>query len=85
MALDLPERSTALQAIGYKELFPYFDGRTSLVEAIGEIKKHSRNYAKRQLTWFEHKKVCRWFDYYEGEFEQVAQNAVDYVKSIIKI
>lgn len=43
---------TAAQAIGYKELFPYFRGEISLPEAIERVKQESRRYAKRQLTWF---------------------------------
>lgn len=43
---------TAMQAIGYKELIPYFDGTISLDEAAEQIRKSSRNYAKRQITWF---------------------------------
>ena len=42
----------ALQTVGYKELFQYFEGKTSLSEAIEGIKNNTRNYAKRQLTWF---------------------------------
>jgi tRNA dimethylallyltransferase len=42
----------ALQTVGYKELFDYFDGKVSLDEAVEEIKKNTRHYAKRQLTWF---------------------------------
>lgn len=53
-ALDCKEfrASTASQAIGYKEVLRYLDGHVSLEEAVEEIKKASRNYAKRQLTWF---------------------------------
>lgn len=48
----LPNRElNALNTVGYKELFSYFDGEISLVEAIDKIKQHSRNYAKRQITW----------------------------------
>ena len=43
---------TAAQAIGYKELFPYFRGELSLEEAVENIKRESRRYAKRQITWF---------------------------------
>lgn len=43
---------TAAQSIGYKELFPHFDGETSLEEAVDNIKRESRRYAKRQMTWF---------------------------------
>jgi tRNA dimethylallyltransferase len=42
----------ALQTVGYKELFDYFDGNISLQKAIEEIKKNTRHYAKRQMTWF---------------------------------
>lgn len=49
---DAPKRPTAAQSIGYKELFPYFEGTISLEEAVDNIKKESRRYAKRQLTWF---------------------------------
>lgn len=43
---------TAAQSIGYKELFPYFRGETSLEQAVENIKRESRRYAKRQITWF---------------------------------
>ena len=43
---------TAAQAIGYKELFPYFQGEISLEEAVEAVKRESRRYAKRQITWF---------------------------------
>lgn len=42
----------ALQTVGYKELFDYFEGKYSLEKAVDEIKKNTRHYAKRQLTWF---------------------------------
>ena len=48
----LPSRCTASQAIGYKELKPYFDGALSFEEAAQNIKQATRRYAKRQLTWF---------------------------------
>ncbi len=50
-----------ISAIGYPELFEYFDGNTTLDEAVMRIKQYSRNYAKRQLTWFrrgEYEKIC---------------------------
>ena len=42
----------ALKTVGYQELFDHFEGNTTLFEAIEKIKQHTRNYAKRQLTWF---------------------------------
>ena len=52
--------STASQGIGYKEILAYFDGRMTLPEAVEEIKKGSRNYAKRQLTWFKRNESIHW-------------------------
>ena len=48
----LPEGSTAAQAIGYKEMLSYLRGEGTLIEAVEAIKKNTRNYAKRQITWF---------------------------------
>tara|TARA_B100000767_G_scaffold216483_1_gene204031 strand:- start:2874 stop:3788 length:915 start_codon:yes stop_codon:yes gene_type:complete len=53
----------ALNTVGYKELFHYFDGEWTLDFAISEIKKNSRRFAKRQLTWFQKNKNTKWFDY----------------------
>ena len=53
MAEGVFERSiTAAQAIGYKELFPYLEGRSTLDECVDELKRATRRYAKRQITWF---------------------------------
>lgn len=51
----------ALQTVGYRELFDHFDGRTTLDEAVELIKRNSRRYAKRQLTWFRRDAEVRWF------------------------
>lgn len=53
----------ALQTVGYRELFSYFDGDFSLEFAIEEIKKNTRRFAKRQLTWFKRDAKTKWFDY----------------------
>ena len=53
---------TSMQAIGYKELFAYFDGEISLDEAKEWIQKNSRHYAKRQLTWFRKEKIVEMID-----------------------
>jgi tRNA dimethylallyltransferase len=50
----------ALQTVGYKELFEHFDGKTTLGQAIEEIKKNTRHYAKRQMTWFRKDAEYRW-------------------------
>lgn len=52
---------TALQTVGYREFFEYFDGRITRDEAIELIKRNSRRYAKRQLTWFRRDPEIRWF------------------------
>jgi tRNA dimethylallyltransferase len=51
----------ALNTVGYKELFDYFDGKYSLDEAVQKIKDHTRQYARRQLTWFRKQKNTIWF------------------------
>ena len=51
---------TSVQAIGYKELFPYFEGQCSLDEAKENIKRETRRYAKRQLTWFRREEDAVW-------------------------
>lgn len=52
----------ALQTVGYRELFEHFDGFIDLETAIEEIKKNTRRFAKRQLTWFRRDPDIRWFD-----------------------
>lgn len=53
----------ALQTVGYRELFVHFDGEQSLEEALEEIKKNTRRFAKRQNTWFKKNTDIQWFDY----------------------
>ncbi|MEO6166603.1 MAG: tRNA (adenosine(37)-N6)-dimethylallyltransferase MiaA [Chitinophagales bacterium] len=50
-----------LQTVGYQELFDYLDDKSSLTEAVDLIKQHTRNYAKRQMTWFRKEKDITWF------------------------
>jgi tRNA dimethylallyltransferase len=52
----------SIQAIGYKEIYEYFDGLVSLEQAVENLKQNSRRYAKRQLTWFRNKMNVEWFD-----------------------
>ena len=52
----------ALQTVGYKELFHYLDGKTTLESAVAAIKTNTRQYAKRQLTWFHRDLSVRWTD-----------------------
>lgn len=55
----------ALQTVGYRELFDYFEEKYTLAQAIEEIKKNTRRFAKRQLTWFKRNKDTQWFTYTE--------------------
>lgn len=66
----------SLQTVGYKEMFDYFDGRISRDEAVELIKRNSRRYAKRQLTWFRRDEQIRWFS--PEDFESIVR-AIDEV------
>ncbi|NNT72938.1 tRNA (adenosine(37)-N6)-dimethylallyltransferase MiaA [Flavobacterium sp. IMCC34852] len=57
------QQLNALQTVGYRELFDYFTGKISLDFAIEEIKKNTRRFAKRQITWFKRSENATWFDY----------------------
>ncbi len=71
---------TALQAIGYKELKPYFDGERSLEESVAFMKQATRRYAKRQLTWFRREEKIHWLypDAYE-DFRLLLEDAKELV------
>ena len=68
----------ALNTVGYKELFPYFEGSVNLEEAVEEIKKNTRRFAKRQLTWFRKDKNINWFNY-----KTPAQEIIDFINAKI--
>lgn len=74
----------ALQTVGYQELFPYFDQRYDLEEAIRLIKRNSRRYAKRQMTWFRKDPEIQWFDLTNQTTEQVLSEMVNYIDNKIK-
>jgi tRNA dimethylallyltransferase len=57
--LERPLSREAAQALGYKETFDFLDGRTSLEETIVRVQTRTRQFAKRQLTWFRHLAECR--------------------------
>ena len=60
LASGIPEKCTAMQAIGYKEFVAALNGQCTVAEAAEEVKKGSRHYAKRQLTWFRRNKNIHW-------------------------
>ena len=68
----------ALQTVGYREFFDYFDGCTSYDEAVELIKRNSRRYAKRQLTWFRRDPEVRWF---RPDDDEAMINYIDFGKS----
>lgn len=53
----------ALNTVGYKELFAHFEGKTNLKDAVEEIKRNTRRFAKRQLTWYRKNKEVQWFNH----------------------
>ena len=63
---------TAAQAIGYKEFFPYFEGKEPLEVCTAALKRASRNYAKRQLTWFRRMDGLVWLPAGEPEAAEAA-------------
>jgi len=67
---------SSLNTVGYKELFTYLDGDSSLEEAVDKIKQNSRRYAKRQLTWFRRHPEAQWVNYgsEEGMLNEVISN-----------
>ncbi len=72
---------TAVGAIGYKELFPYFYGRISFDEAVNNLKQATRNYAKRQLTWFRKDERIKWLYADEMNSDELTLSAKELCKS----
>jgi len=67
-----------LQTVGYSELFEHLDGKMSLQQAVDKIKQHTRNYAKRQMTWFRKDAEIKWFN--AGE-RNVAAKIIDFINN----
>ncbi|AOM83107.1 tRNA (adenosine(37)-N6)-dimethylallyltransferase MiaA [Salisediminibacterium beveridgei] len=73
------ENTSAMNAIGYKELIPYIKGDTSLASATEQLKLNSRRFAKRQFTWFRNKMDLTWFDLSENR-EQKIHNMIKIIQ-----
>lgn len=73
--LEEKKHLNALQTVGYKEMFSFFENEISLESAIEEIKKNSRRYAKRQLTWLRKDEEVQWFEYNE-----TIEKIIQYIK-----
>ena len=69
----------ALNTVGYKELFAYFDGIWTLEEAIERIKGNTRRYCRKQLTWFQRDKDIRWIDLSQTSTDEVVQMIIQQV------
>jgi len=79
-SLEPQKALNALQTVGYREIFKYFEGDWTLDFAISEIKKNTRRFAKRQLTWFKKNEQTIWVDYQED-----ITSVVNKIKQKIKI
>ena len=85
--LEMKPDRTPLQALGYKEMKRYLDGRITIDEAVDLLKKRTRNYAKRQLTWFRKEPDLNWVDVTgimdtERVFEKIV-NSIEIIREII--
>jgi tRNA dimethylallyltransferase len=69
----------ALQTVGYRELFQYFENEITLDFAIEEIKKNTRRFSKRQITWFKRTENVTWFDFLEER-----QNIINHCNNVMK-
>ena len=78
---NYPKSKILKRAIGYKEIIDYLDNKITLEEAVDEIKKNSRHYAKRQYTWFNNKIDIKWFEVNFNYFNETIDNVKDYLNS----
>lgn len=67
----------ALQTVGYRELFNYFEGNISRDEAVEQIKQNTRRYAKRQMTWFKRQAEMHWVDAGEGKIIPLVERLIE--------
>lgn len=79
ISLEEHKSLNALQTVGYRELFNYLDNQISLKEAVDEIKKNTRRFAKRQLTWFKRDQTILWFS-----TQEPFQNIIKYLNESTK-
>ena len=70
-----------LNAIGYREIYSYFDGNISLEEAVNKIKQNSRHYAKRQYTFFNHQLPIVWFETNYNNFNITVEEVINYIEN----
>ena len=75
LAAGIPKKSTAMQAIGYKEFLAAMDGQCTIMQAAEDVKKASSHYAKRQLTWFRRNANMNWLVRRGDGMDEIIQNA----------
>jgi len=78
------KKNNALQTVGYQELFDYFEGKIELKRAIDLIKLHTRQYAKRQMTWFKKDPAIKWFDARNISLENVRSEGLRVMRDAYK-
>ena len=79
--MGLAEEHISMKGIGYKEIIGYLHGEYSLDDAVELVKKNTRHYAKRQLTWFKRYETMKWFCFSEKKsFEENMEPVFAYVK-----
>jgi len=81
---NYPKSKILKRAIGYKEIIDYLDNKITLEEAVDEIKKNSRHYAKRQYTWFNNKLNLNWFNVDFNNFDNTINNVNEKIKDYFK-
>ena len=78
----IPQTAQSIRAIGYKEVYDYFQGHTTLEECMELIKRNSRRYAKRQYTWFNNQMDVEWFNVDIQHFENTIQDFLQYIQNL---
>ena len=78
----IPQTAQSIRAIGYKEVYDYFEGHTTLDECRELIKRNSRRYAKRQYTWFNNQMDVEWFNVDTQHFENTIQDVLQYIQNL---
>ena len=81
----LTRNHQSMKAIGYKEWFDYYDHQIDFNDVLELIKKHSRQYAKRQYTWFKNQFDVHWYDVNLENFEQTIEQVTDDIEKILKV
>ncbi|MFL8673667.1 tRNA (adenosine(37)-N6)-dimethylallyltransferase MiaA [Clostridioides sp. GD02404] len=85
LSMGFKKDMISMQGIGYKEILKYLDGEYTYEEAIEIIKRDSRRYAKRQITWFKRYEIAKWFDLDKYESIDILKNEIIlYIKDSIK-